>query len=83
MAAWVEEDSVGIFGLCDPDLDELLLTNERNHGWDTEQYLSEGLVAGFEESERKTSDVCRKVFARARSIFHCAAPPDVGDVCLV
>ena len=27
----------------------------------------------------KTSDVCRKVFARARSVFLCATPRDVGD----
>ena len=68
MAAWVEEDSVGIIGSCDPDLDELLLTNERNHGWDTEQYLSEGLIASFEESERMTSEEYRKMFARAPCI---------------
>ena len=73
MAAWVEEDSVGIIGLCDPDLDELLLTSERNHGWDTEQYISEGLIAGFEETERMTSEEHRKVFARARLVLPCAA----------
>ena len=54
-----------------------------DHGWDTEQYLSEMLVAGFEESERKTCEVYRKVFAWARLALPCAAPRDVGDVCLV
>ena len=73
MAAWVEEDAV-VIGLCDPDLDELLLTNERNHGWDMEQYLSEGLITGFEESERMTSEEYRKMFARARLELPCAAP---------
>ena len=66
-----------------PVVDELLLANVRDHGWDTEQYLSEVLVAGFEESERKTSEAYRKVFARARLTLPCAAPRDVGDVCLV
>ena len=41
------------------------------------------LVAGFEESERKTSEAYRKVFARARFALPCAAPRCVGDVCLV
>ena len=81
-ACW-KEDSVGITGLCGPELDELLLANVRNHGWDTEQYLSEVLVAGFEESERMTSEEYRKVFARARLVLPCAAPCAVGDVCLV
>ena len=56
-ACW-KEDLVGITGLCGPFVDELLLANVRDHGWNTEQYLSEVLVAGFEESERKTSEVC-------------------------
>ena len=64
-------------------MDELLLANVCDHGWDTEQYLSEVLVAGFEESERKTSTAYRKVFARARLALPCVAPRDVGDVCLV
>ena len=81
-ACW-KEDLVGITGLCGPVVDELLLANVREHGWDTEQYLSEVLVAGFEESERKTSDACRKVFARARLALLCVAPHGVGDVCLV
>ena len=81
-ACW-KEDVVGITGLCDPVVDKLLLANVRDHGWDTEQYLSEVLVAGFEESERKTSEACRKVFARARLALPCAAPRGVGDVCLV
>ena len=41
------------------------------------------LVAGFEESERKTSEAYRKVFARARLALPCAAPRGVGDVCLI
>ena len=81
-ACW-KEDLVGITGLCGPVVDELLLANVRDHGWDTEQYLSEVLVAGFEESERKTSEAYRKVFARARLALPCAAPRGVGDVCLV
>ena len=62
----LEENLVGITGLCGPVVDELLLADVRDHGWDTGQYLSEVLVAGFEESERKTSEAYRKVFARAR-----------------
>ena len=81
-ACW-KEDSVGITGMCGPVLDELLLANVRNHGWDTEQYLSEVLVTGFEESERMTSEEYRKVFARGRVAFLCVAPHGVGDVCLV
>ena len=81
-ACW-KEDLVGITGLCDPVVDKLLLANVCNHGWDTEQYLSEVLIAGFEESERKTSEAYRKVFARARLALPCAAPRGVGDVCLV
>ena len=77
--AWRKKDLVGITGLCGPVVDELLLANVYDYGRDTEQYIFEVLVAGFEESERKTSDVCRKVFARARSIFPCVAPRDVGD----
>ena len=45
-----KEDLVGITGLCGPVVDKLLLANVRDHGWDTGQYLSEVLVAGFEES---------------------------------
>ena len=41
------------------------------------------LVAPFEESERKTSEAYRNVFARARLALLCAAPRGVGDVCLV
>ena len=81
-ACW-KEDLVGVTGLCGPVVDELLLANVRDHGWDTEQYLSEVLVAGFEESELKTSETYRKVFARARFALPCAAPHGVGDVCLV
>ena len=81
-ACW-KEDLVGTTGLCGPVVDELLLANVRDHGWDTEQYLSEVLVAGFEESERKTSEEYRKVFIRARLALPRDAPHDVGDVCLV
>ena len=81
-ACW-KEDLVVITGLCGPVVDELLLANARDHGWDTGQYLSEVLVAGFEESERKISEAHRKVFARARLALPCAAPRGVGDVCLV
>ena len=81
--AFWKEDLVGIAGLCNPVVDKLLLANVRDHGWDTEQYIFEVLVAGFEESERKSSEACRKVFARARLALPCAAPRGVGDVCLV
>ena len=81
-ACW-KEDLVGVTGLCGPVVDELLLANVRDHGWDTEQYLIEVLVAGFEESERKTSEAYGKVFARARLALPCAVPRGVGDVCLV
>ena len=81
-ACW-KEDLVGITGLCGPVADELLLANVRDHGWDTEQHLSEVLVAGLEESERKTSEAYRKVFAWAHLAFPYAAPRGVGDVCLV
>ena len=60
-----------------------IASGQRDHGWDTEQHLSEVLVAGFEESERKTSEEYRKVFARARLALPCTAPRDVGDVCLL
>ena len=69
-----KEDLVGITGLCGPVVDELLLANVRDHCWDTGQYLSEVLIAGFEESERKTSEPYWKVFARARFALPCAAP---------
>ena len=72
-ACW-KEDLVGITGLGGPVVDKLLLANVRDHGWDTEQYFSEVLVAGFEESEWKTSEAYRKVFARARLALPCAAP---------
>ena len=75
--AYWKEDLVGITGLCGPVMDELLLANVRDHGWDTGQYLSEVLVAGFEESERKTSEASQKVFARARLALPCAAPRHV------
>ena len=81
-ACW-KEDLVGITGLCGPVADKLLLANVGDHGWDTEQYLSEVLVAGFEESEGKTSEACRKAFARARLALPCAAPRGVGEACLV
>ena len=81
-ACW-KEDLVGNTGLGGPVVDKLLLANVRDHGWDTEQYFSEVLVAGFEESEWKTSEAYRKVFARARLALPCAAPCGVGDVCLV
>ena len=81
-ACW-KEDLVGITGLYGPVVDKLLLANVHDHGWDTEQYLSEVLVAGFDESERKTSEVYRMIFARTRLALPCAAPRDVGDVCLV
>ena len=45
--------------------------------------MVEVLVAGFEESDRKTSELCRKMFARARLVLSCDAPHDVGDVFLV
>ena len=81
-ACW-KEDLVGVTGLCGPVADELLLVNVRDHCWDTGQYLSEALVAAFEDSERKASEAYRKVFARARFALPCAAPHGVGNVCLV
>ena len=39
-ACW-KEDLVCITGLCGPVVDELLLANVRDHGWDTGQHLSE------------------------------------------
>ena len=78
-----QEDLAGDTGLCSPVVDDSLLANVCDLGWDTEQYLSELSIADFEEFERVTSDVCRKVFARARLALPCAAPCDVGDVCLV
>ena len=45
--------------------------------------LSEVLVPGFEESERKISEAYRKVFAWARLALPCVAPHGVGDVRLV
>ena len=68
-----KEDLAGITGLRGPVVDKLLLANVRDHCWDTGQYLSVVLVAGFEESEWKTSEACRKVSARARLALPCAA----------
>ena len=80
-ASW-KEDLVGITGLYGPVVDELLLVNVRDHGWDTEQYLSEGLVAAFEESERKTSEAYQKVFAR--HALHCFAQHRVvSETCVL
>ena len=62
-------DLVGITGLCGPVVDNLLLANVRDHGWDT--------------AERKTSEAYRKVFARALLALPCAASRGVGDVRLV
>ena len=73
----LEKRLVGIIGLCGLVMDELLLTNVRDHGWDTEQYLSEVLVAGFEESERKTSEAYWNVFA-----LPCAARV-VSETCVL
>ena len=81
-ACW-KEDLVGITGLYGPVVDKLLLANVSDHGWDTEQYLSEVLITGFEECEQKTSELCWKMFARARFVLPCAAPRDVGIMCLV
>ena len=53
-ACW-KEDLVGITGLFGPVVDKLFLANVRDHGWETEHEISEVFVAGFEESERKTS----------------------------
>ena len=78
-----KEDLVGTTGLCGPVVDELLLANVRDHGWGTEQNLSEVLVAGFEESKRKISEAYQKVFAKARLTLPCATPRGVGDECLV
>ena len=36
-ACW-KEDVVGITGMCGPVVDELLLANVRDHGWDTGQF---------------------------------------------
>ena len=80
-ACW-KEDLVGITGLCGPFVDKLLLANVRDHGWDTGQYLSEVLVAGFEESDRKTDETYRKVFTRARLALPCAAPRGV-ETCVL
>ena len=71
-ACW-KEDLVGITGLYGPVVDKLLLVNVRVHGWDKEQYLSEVLVAGFEESERKTSVAYQKAFARPCIALRCTA----------
>ena len=78
-----KEDLVDINGLRGPVVEELLLANVCDHGWDTEQYIFEVLVAGFEESERKTSEAYRKVFVRARLALPCAVPRGVGDVYLI
>ena len=78
-----KEDLVGITGLCGPVVDKLLLANVRDHDWDTEQYLSKVLVEGFEESERKTSEAYRKVFARARLALLFALHRVVSETCVL
>ena len=69
-----KEDLVGVTGLFGPVVDELFLASVCDHCWNTEQYTFEVLVALFDESERKTSEAYRKVFARARLALLCAAP---------
>ena len=81
-ACW-KEDLVGIIGLCGPFVDKLLLANVRDHGWDTGQYLSEVLVAGFEESEPKTGETYRKVFPLGTALHCLACTAWCGDLCLV
>ena len=61
-----QEDLAGDTGLCSPVVDELLLANVCDLGWDTEQYLSELSIADSEKYERKMCESYRKVFARAR-----------------
>ena len=70
-ACW-KEDLVGITGLCDPVVDKLLLANVRDHGWDTERYLSEVLIGGFEESGRPANRTGRCLLGHA---LHCLAQP--------
>ena len=53
-ACW-KEDLVGITGLCVPVVDEMLLANVCDHGWDTEQYISEVLVTVL---HRMVSETC-------------------------
>ena len=81
-ACW-KEDLVGVTGLCRPVVDELLLANVSDYCWDTEQYVFEVFAAGFEKSERKTSEEYRKMFVRAQLALPCAAPHGVGNACLV
>ena len=64
-------------------MDELLLANVCDLGWDIEQYLSELSIADSEKYERKTSEAYRKVFALARFPLPRVALRGVGDVCLV
>ena len=45
-ACW-KEDLVGITGLYGPVVDNLHPANVSDHGWDTEQYISEVLVTAF------------------------------------
>ena len=70
-ACWME-DLVGVTNSCSPVVDELILANVCDHGWEPEQNIFEVLVAGVEE-ERKTSGVRRKVFALALA-FPFVAP---------
>ena len=78
-----QEDLAGDTGLCSPVVDDSLLANVCDLGWDTEQYLSELSIAGSEKYERKTCEAYRKVFARARFPLPRVALRGVGDVCLV
>ena len=63
-------------------MDDLLLVNVREHCWDTGQYLSEVLVAAFEESEQKTrKDTGRCSLGHA---LHCLAQHRVvSETCVL
>ena len=76
-----QKDLAADTSLCSPVVDDSLLANVSDLGWDTEQCLSEMSIADSEKYERKTSEAYWKVFARARFPLPCAALHGVGDVC--
>ena len=78
-----QEDLAGDTSLCSPVVDELILANVCDLGWDKEKYLSELSIADSEKYERKMCESYRKVFAQARFPLPCAPLHGVGDVCLV
>ena len=78
-ACW-KEDLVGITGLYGPVVDKLPLANVSNHGWDTEQYLSEGLIAHLHEPNHEGNGSSIHNMVAEPDTFHSQEPAQVSTV---